>query len=229
MSTVDLSTQLFEQQGTASEQINTTTYAELAVRTGKVAQQAALLTDRVDQTSGEVHQVHADALAQTLRLSALNLESEQLAQLLSELTDDFAFSWTTLARCIRVTPTAVRKWRRGDDPARENRQRVAQLVAFSRFLKDVDPRIHDVGDWLEGLMTPAATLTRGDLYRAGADVDLLRMARSVVRVGPDNIRPEDLLDHYVPGWRTTYGSDERFAVEWDADGMPSIVYREDDE
>jgi hypothetical protein len=89
--------------------------------------------------------------------------------------------------------------------------------------------VQDVGDWLEGLMTPAATLTRGDVYRIGADVDLLRIARSVVRVGPDNIRPEDLLDHYVRDWRTKYANDERFAVEWDADGMPSIVYDEDGE
>jgi hypothetical protein len=37
MTTVDQSIDLFEQQGTASEQINTTTHAELAVRTGKVA------------------------------------------------------------------------------------------------------------------------------------------------------------------------------------------------
>lgn len=74
----------------------------------------------------------------------------------------------------------------------------------------------------------APGLARPDLYRAGADVNLLRMARSVVRVDPDNIRPEDLLDRYVEGWRTTYANDERFAVEWDAEGMPSVVYRGDD-
>ena len=229
MSTVDRTRQLFEQPGTASEQINLTTYEELAARTGKVAQQAALLTDQADQTSGQVHQLHAEALAQALRAVALNLESEPLTELLGELTEDFAFSWATLARCIRVTPTAVRKWRKGDEPARENKQRVAELVAFARCLKDVDPRVHDVGDWLEGLMSPVATLTRADLYRAGADVNLLRMARSVVRAGPDNVRPEDLLDHYVEGWRTKYGDDERFAVEWDADVMPTIVYREEGE
>ena len=55
------------------------------------------------------------------------------------------------------------------------------------------------------------------------------MARSVVRFAPDNIRAEDLLDHHVPGWRTKFGNDERFAVEWDAEGTPSIIYREDGE
>jgi hypothetical protein len=229
MSTVDQSMQLFEQPGTTSDQINKTTYVELAVRTGKMAQRAALLTDEVDETSGQVHQLHAEALSQALAASALNLESEPLVPLLGELTDAFAYSWATLARCIRLTPTAVRKWRRGDEPSRENKQRVARLVAFSRFLKEIDPRVHDVGDWLEGLMTPAATLSRADLYRVGADVDLLRMARSVVRVGPDNIRPEDLLDHYVEGWRTRHANDERFSVEWDSEGAPSIVYREDGE
>jgi hypothetical protein len=186
-----------------------------------------LLTDQADQTSGRVHELHATALAQSLRAEALNLESDPLTELLGELTERFAFSWATLARCIRVTPTAVRKWRKGDEPARENKQRVAQLVAFSRCLKGIDPRVEDVGDWLEGLMSPIATLTRADLYRVGADVDLLRMARSAVRVGPDNVRPEDLLDHYIEGWRTQHGADERFAVEWDPEGMPSIVYRED--
>lgn len=229
MSIVDHTIQLFEQQGTESEQINKTTYEELARRTGKVVEQAALLTDRADKTSGDVHQLHAQALAHALDAAALNLESEPLTVLLGELTGGFAFSWTTLARCLRVTPTAVRKWRRGDESTRENKQRVSRLVAFSRFMTEIDPRVHDVGDWLEGLMTPAATLTRADLYRADAGVDLLRMARSVVRAGPDNVRPEDLLDRYVEGWRTKWGNDERFVVDWDNDGMPSIVYREDRE
>jgi hypothetical protein len=227
--TVERRAQLFEQQGTSSEQINTTTYEELAVRTGHVAREAALLTDRVDETSGAVHQLHAEALGQNMDAIGLQIEPEALASLLAELTDDFAFSWTTLARCIRVTPTAVRKWRRGDEPARENKQRVARLVAFSRLLRDIDPRVHDVGDWLEGLMTRSTTLTRADLYRLNADVGLLRMARSAVRAGPDNVRPEDLLDHFVADWRTRYANDERFAVELDMDGMPSIVYREDGE
>lgn len=226
MSTIDRTVQLFEQQGTDSEQINRTTYKELAVRTGRVVQEAAELTDRADETSGAIHQLHAQALAHAAEVSALDIESEPLSDALEELTDAFSFSWSTLARCIRVTPTAVRKWRRGDEPARENKQRVARLVAFSRFLRDIDPRIQDVGDWLEGLVSPAATLTRADLYRFGAGVDLLRMARSVVRIGPDNIRPEDLLDAYVEGWRSKFANDERFGVEWDEEGMPSVVYRE---
>lgn len=229
MSTVDGSIELFEQQGTESDQINKSTYADLAQRTGRVAQQAAMLTDRVDRTAGEVHQLHAEALGHALETLGLDLEAEELPQLLGTLTEEFAFSWSTLARCIRVTPTAVRKWRRGDEPSRENKQRVARLVAFSRLLRDIDPRIPDVGDWLEGLVSPASTLTRADLYRLGAAVDLLRMARSVVRAGPDNVRPEDLLDHYVGGWRRRFANDERVGIEWDAEGLPSIVYREDSE
>lgn len=227
MSVADGGVELFRQRGTTSEQINTTTYAELAESTGRLVRRAATLTDEVDQTSGEAHQLHIEALTQSLRVSALNLEAEPLDRLLAELTDDFAFSWATLARCIRVTPTAVRKWRRGDEPARENKQRVARLVAFSRSLHELDPRVHDVGDWLEGLMTPLSTVTRADLYRMDADVNLLRMARSVVRVGPDNVRPEDLLDFYVDGWRNTHGNDRRYVVEWSDDGMPSIFVRED--
>jgi hypothetical protein len=229
MSTVENSTQLFGEQGTASGQIKQSTYAELAERTGRVARQVALLTDEADQTSGQAHELHARALQQELDISALNLEAEALPDLLRALTEDYGFSWATLARCIRVTPTAVRKWRHGDEPARENKQRVARLLAFARSINSVDPRLDDIGDWLEGLMTPSATLTRCDLYRFGVDVDLLRIARSAVRVGPDNIRPEDLLDVYVPDWRTKYPNDERFAVEWDDEGMPSITFREDGE
>jgi hypothetical protein len=229
MSTVDRSMELFEQQGTESDQINKTTYKELALRTGRVVQEAAMLTDRADQTAGASHQLHAQALGQALEAMGLDAEAEPLPELLSNLTDDFAFSWSTLARCIRVTPTAVRKWRHGEELARENKQRVARLIAFSRLLHEIDPRIHDVGDWLEGLVSPDATLTRADLYRTGADVDLLRMARSVVRAGPDNIRPEDVLDHYAQGWRTQFATDDRVTVEWDSEGMPSIIYRGDGE
>lgn len=228
MSTVDRSTELFEQPGTESEQINKSTYADLAIRTGRVAKEAAMLTDRADRTAGEIHQLHAEALGQALETLALDLEADGLPELLGTLTDEFAFSWSTLARCIRVTPTAVRKWRRGDEPARENKQRVARLLAFSKLLHEIDPRIQDAGDWLEGLVSAASTLTRADLYRIGAGVDLLRMARSVVRAGPDNLRPEDLLDHYVQGWRRRFGTDERVGLRWDDDGMPSIVYREDE-
>jgi hypothetical protein len=226
MSTVDRSTELFEQRGTESDQINKDSYADLALRTGSVAQRAAMLTDQVDRTAGAVHQLHAEALGHALETLGLDLEAEGLPQLLGSLTDDFAFSWSTLARCTKVTPTAVRKWRRGDEPARENKQRVARLVAFSRLLHEIDPRVQDVGDWLEGLVSTVSTLTRADLYRIGAAVDLLRMARSVVRAGPDNLRPEDLLDHYVDGWRRRFANDERVGIQWDADGMPSIVYRE---
>ena len=42
MSTLDRTVRLFEQQGTESDQINKSTYEELAVRTGKVVQQAGL-------------------------------------------------------------------------------------------------------------------------------------------------------------------------------------------
>lgn len=225
----DQAGQLFEQPGTTSEQIKRTTYRELAVQTGEVAQEAARLTDEVDVTSGAVHQLHAEALERALSLAALDLESEQLSSLLEELTEEFAFTWSTLARCVHVTPTAVRKWRRGDESSRENKQKVASLLAFSKSLKDIDPRVHDVGQWLEGLVSPAATLTRVDLYRLGGNINLLRMARSVVRVGPDNIRPEDLLDYHVEDWRGRFGNDDRYVVEWDEDRMPSILYREDNE
>lgn len=228
MSGVDRSIELFEQPGTQSAQINKSSYADLTRRTGLVAEQAAMLTDRVDRTAGAVHQLHAEALGQALETLALNLEADDLSELLGILTDDCAFSWSVLARCIRVTPTAVRKWRRGDEPARENKQRVARLLAFSKLLHEIDPRIRDAGDWLEGLVSATSTLTRADLYRVGAAVDLLRMARSAVRTGPDNLRPEDLLDHYVEGWRRRFANDERVGLRWDDDGMPSIVYREDD-
>jgi hypothetical protein len=228
MTTPAAGRQLFEQQGTSSEQINKTTYEDLAVATGEIVQKAAELTDRADTTSGEIHQIHAEAVERLLEVAGLNLEAEPLSALLEELTDRYGFSWATLARCVRVTPTAVRKWRRGDEAAQEKKQRVARVLAFSHLLEQIDPRLSDAGHWLEGLMTRSATLTRADLYRAGADVDLLRMARSVVRPGPDNVRPEDLLDHYVSDWRTRFANDDRFKVEWDEEQMPSIVVREDD-
>jgi hypothetical protein len=212
--------------GATATQVQTDAYIDLAAATGDLAARAAQLTDRFDQSANEAQELHAETLHHALTALTMDLERESLGELLDELSGTFGFSWSTLARCLRVTPTAVRKWRRGDEPSAENKQRAAYTLAFARKLQEIDVRLLDVGYWLEAPMSAETTLTRADLYRSGAAVDLLRMARSSVRVGPDNLRPDQVLDAHVPDWRRTHARDDRFAVQWDDDGMPSIVVDE---
>lgn len=211
-----------EDAAATATQVQPDAYRDLAAATGDLAVRAAELTDHYDQGANDAQELHAEALQQALTAVTMELELESLAGLLDELSGRFGFSWSTLARCLRVTPTAVRKWRRGDEPSAENKQRVAHALAFARKLQEIDARLTDVGYWLEAPMSAETTLTRADLYRAGAGVDLLRMARSGVRAAPDNLGPEQVLDAHVPGWRRSHGRDERFAVTWDDEGMPSI-------
>lgn len=214
-----------EDAGTTATQVQTGAYLDLTAATGNLAARAAELTDRYDQGATEAQELHTEALQHALTALTMELEREVVGTLLDELSDRFG-SWSTLARCIGVTSTALRKWRRGDEPSAENKQRVAYALAFARKLEEVDVRLRDAGYWLEAPMSAETTLTRADVYRTGAAVDLLRMARSCVRVGPDNLRPEQVLEAHVPGWRRTHARDERFKVRWDDEGMPSIVVEE---
>lgn len=212
-----------EDAAATATQVQPDVYRDLAGATGDLAVRAAELTDRYDRGANDAQELHTEALQHALTALTMDLEREPLAELLDELSGRFGFSWSTLARCLRVTPTAVRKWRRGEEPSAENKQRVAYALAFARKLQEIDARLTDVGYWLEAPMSAETTLTRADLYRGGAAVDLLRMARSSVRVAPDTLRPEQVLDVHVPGWRRSHARDERFAVRWDEEGMPSIV------
>jgi len=99
-----------------------------------------------------------------------------LPALLAELSDDYGLGWSQIAKLVRVSVPAIRKWRTGGDITTPRLRALAQLAAFLKLLGDQD--IADPAAWL---MNPLSTdldrgLTKARLYAEGHDVELLDYA-----------------------------------------------------
>ena len=217
-----MSDTLFLSDGTASSggtlvsttEVSTPTFASLARR-------AAFLRDRAQLTHGDVADLH-----RTTQIGALDERTSRVAlqdasQLLESLTSDYGLSWTTIARMVGVTDAAVRKWRRGEQVAPENRRRLARSVAFLQTLEENYP-IRDAASWLEMRVSDQASVKAVEVYAEGR-VDLL------LELVGQRIAPQDVLDAYDPTWRENYAVDQRFTVEDGPDGQPVIVQQRRDE
>jgi hypothetical protein len=200
-----------EIDSTRSEQIQT---APLLARTAELRDQFASGADQARELHGDVQQLELDQMT-------LTLEHEGTPTLLERLAETHGFAWATAARCLGVTPTALRKWRKGEEATSANHSKVARLLAFAELLERLQPRIDEAAYWLEAPVVDESTLTRVDLYRRGAFAGLLDMAS-------ERRRPIELLDKTVPNWREQHTRDHRVAVVWHEDGSPSITVRGDD-
>jgi transcriptional regulator with XRE-family HTH domain len=166
-----------------------------------------------------VERLHDDVRARALddRTSAAALRDPR--DLLRELSREHGLSWATIARLANVTPTAVRKWRRGETIGSSSRRSLARATTFLRMLDEHSSPIIEVGTWLEMPLSDQSTLTAIDLY-VGGRVELLLdyVARS--------LSAQTVLNAFDPDWRERYPADGRFAVEVAKDGNLSIVERE---
>jgi hypothetical protein len=196
----------------------------------ETAQQAATtvegLVRRVGEVRDEVQIVGQDAegLHGELQTQALDARTAQLAQrspmeLLGMLAEEFGLSWTLIAKLLGVSPTSVRKWRRGETLTPENRRGVARLVAFLQVLQEAAPNICDPASWLEIRISDEAIVTPADLYVMGRCELLLDLAGF-------RYAPHEVLYALDPKWRQRYAPDERHTVIIAPDGQPSIVARE---
>lgn len=164
----------------------------------------------------DVKRLHDDVRSRELdeRTSAVALRDPR--DLLRELSHQHALSWSTIARLTSVSPTAVRKWRRGEAIGSVSRRSLARAVTFLAMLAEHSSPIADVGTWLEMPLSDQATLTPVDVY-TGGHIGLLfdHVAGHLAAHG--------VLDQHDPDWRTRYAVDDRFAVEQAGDGHLSIV------
>src|SRR5262245_59725114 len=97
------------------------TFAPLVKRT-------ALLRDRVQLTQSDVLELQRSVQITDLDERASRVAVQEPGDLLDALATEFGLSWTTIARMVGVTDAAVRKWRRGEPIAPENRRRLARGV-----------------------------------------------------------------------------------------------------
>lgn len=132
------------------------------------------------------------------------------------LADEVGVGQLLTARAVGVTPTAVRKWRRGEAARPEHRTRLARFAALNKLLAELGP--HDPAGWLDIPLSSESTLSPMDLYLAGRpDLVLIQGSRLAA--------PHETLDQFDVDWRSKYPVDIEYEVVTWRDGSRSAVPR----
>lgn len=134
----------------------------------------------------------------------------------TELGDERGVGQLAIARALGVTPTAVRKWRRGEPARAEHRDQLAKLAALMSLLSEVG--LHDPASWIDIPVSTDSTLKPLDLFVSGRS-DL------VVLLAAGLIDPQDALDEFAPAWREAFAPDPDYEVVRLSDGSRSVVAR----
>jgi hypothetical protein len=175
------------------------------------------------QRLSDARRVERDARRRALETLESRLDSvaSRYAQMspksvVEHVIDDLGVGQLLTARAVGVTPTAVRKWRRGETARTEHRTRLSRFAALSDVLGDLGP--HDPAGWLDIPLSTSSTLTPMDLFLAGrADLVLLLAAG-----GSD---PRETLDAFDADWRTRYPADREYEIVTLSDGSQSALPR----
>jgi len=133
-----------------------------------------------------------------------------------ELLEELGLSQLTVARCLGVTPTAVRKWKRGEPARPEYRNLLSYLAATCRYLEDVG--VHDPGGWLEVPISATSEASPADLFMAGR-ADLLVLFAAGLS------DPGEVVGEMGPSWVEKFASDPEYEVVQLGDGSRSVVPR----
>lgn len=190
--------------------VATPTFASLAARAGR-------LRDEVQLTHGEVEGLHREAQLAALDERTMILALNEPMELLDKLANDWGLSWSTVARLVRVSDTAIRKWRRGEPITAENRRRLARISALLEMLHDRFP-VREPASWMEMRVAEDATVTATDLYSHGR-------ADLIFELAGARMSPHEVLERFDQRWRTKYAVDDRFTVVEGPDNQPVIVQR----
>jgi hypothetical protein len=132
------------------------------------------------------------------------------------LTESLGLGQLTTARAVDVSPTAIRKWRRGDSPRPERRAQLAQFAALCDVL--TESGVHDPASWLDIPVSAESTVTKLDLFVAGRGDLVLLLASGLSE-------PQETLDLFVPDWRDRFPTDAEYEVITLDDGSRAVVPR----
>jgi hypothetical protein len=205
-------------QETASDTATIRRPAEAPATAASILKRAAALRDEVELTHNDARDLHHDSVELALDERTTVVGLQEPAQLLESFGADWGTSWTALSRLLGVTPTAIRKWRKGEQITPQNRRRLARAYAVLEMLSSIFP-VGDVASWLEMPISDEAVVTPVDLYAANR-LDLLFDLAGRRTTG------RGALDRFADDWRDRYGVDDRFAVVEAPDGHRSIIERE---
>jgi transcriptional regulator with XRE-family HTH domain len=189
---------------------------------GELTDPAALgaARERLALKAKDYERLDREARVEQLREAAARHARQGPKELLDTLALRRGLGWHTIATMLGVTPTAIRKWRRGGSVTPENREQLAALVAFFEVLEQIKEPIADLGSWIEMRVREDTTLTPAAIYRAGPDHRwlLLEWAR-------DYIDTATMLDRFDESWRESYARDPNFRVAESPAGERAIVPR----
>jgi hypothetical protein len=157
-----------------------------------------------------------------LRETAGMLGRRDPRELLEDAASTWGLSWSTIGRMLGVSPSAMRKWRRGGGAiSSENREQITMLSAFLATMQTCKEPIADMGSWIEMRLRDDTTLTPADLYASGTEGRLL-----LIDLAAEVMSLVEVLDTFDDDWRTRYARDSAFRVIDDGpDGERAIVQR----
>lgn len=148
--------------------------------------------------------------------------TKSVVQLLRELQIEKGMMWVDVARLVRVSVPALRKWRLGTgDPTPENHKKLSTLKSFLDTLNaiPVSEPVSDSAAWMVLPMLTGYSVTPSDLY-SGNQQSILPLLDYAAR----NINAEEVLDEIDPGWKSKYSTD--FELFLASDGYLSLRPRE---
>ena len=155
-------------------------------------------------------------LRQQLDRQRVKYSLEAPAEILTRLVADIGVSQLMIATALGVSPTAVRKWQRGDPLRPEQRDRLSQFAALLAAIGETG--VHDPPGWLELPISTDSTLTPLDLFEGGRP-------ELVVLFASELADPQETLDAFAPDWRDGYPPDRDLEVVQLQDGSRSAVAR----
>jgi hypothetical protein len=178
-------------------------------RAQELTEEAGYLRNITATVTEDVADVHHRSFHLQLDTRVARLAKLDPAKLLDQLAD-VGFAWRDIARMIRVSVPALRRWRSGERPTGDNRRAIAQLLALVQIITD---QVYEPASWMEMQISSAAPTTALDLYADGHYQVIFDLATG-------NITPDTALDSVQPDWR------ERFRSDWEVgvadDGEPYI-------
>jgi hypothetical protein len=135
-------------------------------------------------------------------------------ELLEEAASTWGLSWSIIGRLLGVSPSAMRKWRRGGGAiSPENREQIAMLSGFLTTIQSCKEPIADIGSWIEMRLRDDTTLTPADIYASGAGGRLL-----LIDFAAEVMTVTEVLDAFDEDWRAHYARDGAFRVVDDGPG-----------
>ncbi|WP_428983069.1 hypothetical protein [Phytohabitans maris] len=180
----------------------------------QATKRAAADRDEAGMVTLDAAQKHEALLRQLWDVETDKRLKGGLQALLVELTEGYGLGWSDIARLIKVSVPAIRKWRNGGDISTQRLYALGQLAAYMKLLED-QGGVTDPAAWLA---TPIESgidrsITKASIYTAGLAVPLLSYA-------DNHIGLDDLL-HKI-GTSATQSASNTTLVRGE-DGSISIV------